>query len=126
VLFFWAYAKIRSYYIARVRTMTEAPHTSPQHNAPKQIAKCQNIISILWPSFLVSGATLILIFAAFDPSELMLCMDMDIELDRMGAYSSVFLALWFMNAISCMSTCFFKRPCHVPRPPVNDDEDFTI
>jgi len=83
------------------------PATSQQ---PQQIPAIQNIISVLWPSFLTATAATIIFFTLFDPVELGNLLGL--ELTRMAGYTGGFFGFWFLTSISCALTCYFRRPCH--------------
>lgn len=77
----------------------------------EKIPRCQKIISILWPSFLTAGLATILFFAAFDPFVL-LQETRFADTSRLGAYSVGFFLFWLLTTVSCMLTCFFRKPCN--------------
>jgi hypothetical protein len=83
------------------------PATSQQ---PQQIPAIQNIISVLWPSFLTAAVATIIFFTLFDPVELGRLLGL--ELTRMAGYTGGFFGFWFLTSISCALTCYFRRPCH--------------
>ena len=87
--------------------MPTQPATSQQ---PEQIPAIQNIISVLWPSFLTAAVATIVFFTLFDPIELGRLLGL--ELTRMAGYTGGFFAFWFLTSISCALTCYFRRPCH--------------
>ncbi len=74
------------------------------------VNKTQQIISVLWPSFLTAGLATSLFFTAFDPREL-LSQTRFAETSRLGAYSVGFFLFWALTASSCILTCYFARPC---------------
>ncbi len=74
------------------------------------IPRSQQIIAVLWPSFLTAGVATILFFAAFDPAEF-LATTRFAELSRQGAYTIGFFLFWVLTATSCALTCYFQRPC---------------
>ena len=82
----------------------------------------ERAIQILWPSFLVASAMDILIFALFDPMQLMY-QGSGLFDSRLAAYSSVFFIFWLFGASSSLLTCYFqcsivsqsKRFCKVPK-----------
>jgi len=83
------------------------PATSSQSD---QIPAIQNLISVLWPSFLTAAAATIVFFTLFDPVQLGRLLGL--ELSRMAGYTGGFFAFWFLTSISCALTCYFRRPCH--------------
>lgn len=87
--------------------MPTQPATSSQSD---QIPAIQNLISVLWPSFLTAAAATIVFFTLFDPVQLGRLLGL--ELSRMAGYTGGFFAFWFLTSISCALTCYFRRPCH--------------
>lgn len=81
---------------------------SPQQS--DQIPAIQDIISVLWPSFLTAGAATVIFFTLFDPIELGRLLGW--ELSRMAGYTGGFFGFWLLTSISCALTCYFRRPCH--------------
>ena len=81
----------------------------------KHIPTIQQVIAVMWPSFLVAGFATILFFTVFDPIELAACAELP-EVSRLGGYSIGFFMFWSLTATSCALTCFFQRPC----PPRKD------
>lgn len=75
-----------------------------------EIPPIQRLISILWPSFLTSGAATILFFTAFDPQHLLLDTDFA-DMSRLGAYSAGFFIFWLLTTLTSALTCYFQRPC---------------
>lgn len=75
-----------------------------------QIPAIQNIVSVLWPSFLTASAATILFFSLFDPVELGHLLGL--ELSRIAGYTGGFFGFWFLTSISSALTCYFRRPCH--------------
>lgn len=71
------------------------------------ICRAQQVIAILWPSFLSAGVAVIIFFTLFDPHELF----PEREVSRLGYYSIGFFAFWALTAISSALTCYFERPC---------------
>jgi len=77
----------------------------------KQISMTQAIIAILWPSFIVAGVATILFFTAFDP-QMMMAISGYGDISRLGGYSIGFFLFWLLTSISCMLTCYFRKPCN--------------
>lgn len=77
-----------------------------------EITQTQNIISILWPSFLVASLSTILFFTFFDPHDLGIISGFP-DLTRLAGYTIGFFIFWFFSAVSSALTCYFRRPCHV-------------
>ncbi|MDX1345527.1 MAG: hypothetical protein R3179_06480 [Sedimenticolaceae bacterium] len=70
----------------------------------------QRIVSVLWPSFLVASLATVLFFVVFDPQELGMLAGLP-ELTRTGGYTIGFFFFWFMGALGCALTCYFRKPC---------------
>jgi hypothetical protein len=70
----------------------------------------QEIISVMWPSFLTASAATIVFFTVFDPLELSLVAG-GAEISRIGGYTIGFFAFWLVTSISSALTCYFRRPC---------------
>jgi len=76
----------------------------------KPITKSQQIISVMWPSFLTAGVATILLFSAFDP-QLIVSVSGYGEISRMGGYTMGFFILWLLTTTSSALTCYFRKPC---------------
>jgi hypothetical protein len=90
--------------------MSTEDNDSSQQNE-QNLPQIQNIVSVLWPSFLVGSLTTILFFAFFDPHDLGLILGYP-DLSRLGGYTIGFFIFWFLSAISSTLTCYFRRPCN--------------
>ena len=84
-----------------------------------EISQSQNLISILWPSFLVGSLSTILFFTFFDPNQLGLVTGYP-DITRLAGYTIGFFAFWFLAAVSSALTCYFRTPCHQNKK-INDD-----
>jgi hypothetical protein len=71
----------------------------------------QRIVSILWPSFIAGGIATILFFTIFDPNIIFI----DYDVSRLGAYTIGFFIFWLFGVFNCMATCYFLKPCKVPK-----------
>lgn len=87
-------------------------------NNENEISQTQNLISILWPSFLVASLGTILFFTFFDPSDLGMITGYP-EITRLAGYTIGFFIFWFFSAISSALTCYFRKPCHDENPQKN-------
>jgi hypothetical protein len=94
--------------------MSNDTQAQTEHNLPI----VQRIISVLWPSFLVASLTTVLFFVVFDPQELGMLAGLP-ELTRTGGYTIGFFFFWFMGALGCALTCYFRKPCP---PRIRTDE----
>lgn len=80
----------------------------------KAVPRIQQIIAVMWPSFLMAGIATILFFTAFDP-EVILPVSGYTGISRMAGYSIGFFCFWLLTASSCALTCYFQRPCEGER-----------
>ncbi len=94
--------------------MSNDTEAQTEHNLPI----VQRIVSVLWPSFLVASLTTVLFFVVFDPQELGMLAGLP-ELTRTGGYTIGFFFFWFMGALGCALTCYFRKPCP---PRIRTDE----
>ena len=69
------------------------------------VGKCQSLVSLLWPSFLVAGVATIVFFTVFDPIE------MTPIVSRTGAYTIGFFLFWLTGILSSAGTQYFMKPC---------------
>lgn len=76
----------------------------------KKIPMVQQVVSVLWPSFLTAGVATTLFFTAFDP-QLIMAVSGYSEISRLGGYSMGFFIFWLLTSSSCALTCYFRRPC---------------
>lgn len=86
--------------------MSNDTEAQTEHNLPI----VQRIVSVLWPSFLVASLATVLFFVVFDPQELGMLAGLP-ELTRTGGYTIGFFFFWFMGALGCALTCYFRKPC---------------
>jgi len=73
---------------------------------PRLIPRSQQMISILWPSFIIAILASGGFFSAFDPRDLF-PFDLDIEVSPLAAYSIGFFLFWIISAISSAATLYF-------------------
>ena len=76
----------------------------------KPIPKVQQVVSVLWPSFLTAGVATILFFVSFDP-QLIVAVSGYGEISRLGGYTIGFFLFWMLTSTSCALTCYFRTPC---------------
>jgi hypothetical protein len=69
----------------------------------------QNILSVLWPSFLVAGIAEGIFFTLIDPRELYLFGE-PVHFSSLATYSIGFFCFWAICAASSMATCYLLRP----------------
>jgi hypothetical protein len=82
----------------------------------QQIPKIQQVVAVLWPSFLTAALATILFFTAFDPQLLMELAGYG-AISRLGRYSIGFFLFWLLTAGTCALTCYFQKPCDNRRQP---------
>ncbi|HEY8856694.1 MAG TPA: hypothetical protein VIM43_04970 [Rugosibacter sp.] len=68
----------------------------------------QNILSVLWPSFLVAGIAEGIFFTLIDPRELYLFGE-PVHFSSLATYSIGFFCFWAICAASSMATCYLLR-----------------
>jgi len=88
--------------------MSTLPATESDKN---QLPVVQQIVSVMWPSFIVASMATIIFFTIFDPEELAMIGGFP-ELTRTGGYTIGFFCFWLLTSISCAMTCYFRRPTH--------------
>ena len=93
--------------------MPTQPTTVADRN---ELPMLQQLISILWPSFLTAGLATVLFFTAFDPVGLSLLAGGP-EVTRLGGYTIGFFAFWLLTSISSALTCYFRRPTPTRKAP---------
>ena len=94
--------------------MPTLPATRSDQN---QLPVVQQIVSVMWPSFLTASAGTIIFFTLFDPTDLGSIAGFP-SLTRMGGYTIGFFSFWLLTSISCALTCYFRRPTN--RKPQNE------
>ena len=73
---------------------------------PDKIPTSQQVISVLWPSFIIAIAASGLFFSAFDPRDLV-PYNLDIQVSPLAAYSIGFFLFWILAAASSYGTLYF-------------------
>jgi hypothetical protein len=73
---------------------------------PENIPRAQQVISVLWPSFLVAIVANGVFFSAFDPVDL-IPFNLDIDISPLAAYSIGFFLFWILAIISSTGTLYF-------------------
>jgi hypothetical protein len=74
----------------------------------KQPGRAQQIINVLWLSFVTAGIATGIFFSAIDPAALRPCVVFP-EVSRMGAYSIGFLLFWLLTAATGLLVIYFQR-----------------
>ncbi|MCB1803033.1 MAG: hypothetical protein KDI82_15185 [Gammaproteobacteria bacterium] len=98
--------------------MSTLPATSADRN---QLPVVQQIISVMWPSFLTAAAATIIFFTLFDPVALGQIGGFP-DITRMGGYTVGFFCFWLLTSISCAMTCYFRRPANRVNKPKQSTE----
>jgi hypothetical protein len=84
------------------------------------IPRMQQVIAVLWPSFITAGIATVIFFTAFDPADI-LGDGVAPQVTRLEAYSVGFFLFWALTASSSLLTCYFQRPCERKgEPPATD------
>jgi len=73
---------------------------------PENIPCAQQVISVLWPSFLVAIVASGVFFSAFNPVDL-IPFNLDIDISPLAAYSIGFFLFWVLAIISSYGTLYF-------------------
>jgi hypothetical protein len=73
---------------------------------PENIPRAQQVISVLWPSFLVAIVASGVFFSAFNPVDL-IPFNLDIDVSPLAAYSIGFFLFWIFAIISSTGTLYF-------------------
>lgn len=95
--------------------MPTQPTTLADRN---QLPILQQVVSIMWPSFLTASLATVLFFAVFDPDALSLLAGGP-EITRLGGYTIGFFFFWLLTSLSSALTCYFRRPTP-PRKSLDD------
>lgn len=67
----------------------------------------KRLMVILWPSFIVAGIGMVLLFSLLDPVDLRFVGPL--ELGRKAGYTLGFFFLWALGAGSSALTCWLQR-----------------
>jgi len=84
--------------------------TQPISDEKSAIPIVQQIITVLWPSFLAAVAATVVFFTLFDPIELALLLGFA-DFPPLGGYTLGFFFFWIVSAIASELTVYFGRPC---------------
>jgi hypothetical protein len=68
----------------------------------------QNILSVVWTSFLVAGVAEGVFFTLIDP-QLLYFLGEPVHFSTIGTYSIGFFFFWLLCLVSSMVTCFLIR-----------------
>lgn len=68
----------------------------------------RDLMSIVWPAFVMAGVGDLLFFTVIDPSQLYF-LGNPVELGPIATYSIGFLLFWLLAAASSAFTCFLLR-----------------
>ena len=73
---------------------------------PHRIPRSQQVISVLWPSFISAIIASGVFFSAFNPRDL-IPFNLDIDISPLAAYSIGFLLFWLLAFLSSFGTLYF-------------------
>lgn len=86
-----------------------------------QLPVLQQVVSVMWPSFLTASLATVLFFVVFDPVTLSLVAGGP-ELTRLGGYTIGFFAFWLLTSTSSALTCYFRRPTPPRKTPATKSD----
>ena len=69
----------------------------------------QAIAIVVWVSFLVAAAATMIFFALFDPQELAMLFDAELEVGREAGYAAGFFFFWVLSAACSGLTAWLVR-----------------
>ena len=72
-------------------------------------APWRRVGAVVWPSFFSAAVATMVAFALVDPAELGHALWLDVDLDRKGAYTLGFFALWVCTLASSLFTSILLR-----------------
>ena len=78
-----------------------------------RISVTQQLISVLWPSFLTAIVATGVFFSAFNPRDLV-PFNLDFEASPLAAYSVGFLVFWLITAVSSYGSVYFTLVNSLP------------
>ncbi len=71
----------------------------------------QQLIKVLWPSFLTAVVATAVFFTLFDPLDLVQDSSGTSPSEaRLQAYSMGFFLFWLLTSLSCLLTSYFQKP----------------
>jgi H+/Cl- antiporter ClcA len=73
---------------------------------PAQIPFTQQLISVLWPSFICAIVASGVFFSAFNPLDL-IPFNLDLDFSPLAAYSIGFFLFWILGILSSYGTLYF-------------------
>jgi hypothetical protein len=73
---------------------------------PDQIPRSQQVIAVLWPSFIIAIIASGVFFSAFNPRDL-IPFNLDIDISPLAAYSIGFFLFWLLAFLSSFGTLYF-------------------
>ena len=73
---------------------------------PTNIPRIQQVISVLWPSFITAIVATGIFFSAFNPRDL-IPFNLDIDISPLAAYSIGFFLFWILGIASSYGTLYF-------------------
>ena len=69
----------------------------------------QSVAVVLWISFLVAAVSSMVFFAFFDPVDLAMTLDADLNISRNAGYAAGFFFFWLLAASCSAMTAFLVR-----------------
>lgn len=72
---------------------------------PPVIPVSQQVIALLWPSFVIAIVASGVFFSAFDPRDLV-PFNLDIDLSPLAAYTIGFFLFWLIGLLSSLGTLY--------------------
>jgi hypothetical protein len=73
---------------------------------PDKIPRSQQVIAVLWPSFIIAIIASGVFFSAFNPRDL-IPFNLDIDISPLAAYSIGFFLFWLLASLSSFGTLYF-------------------
>ncbi len=88
--------------------MADSGKTNPEEKDHQTVGKCQQVVSILWPSFIMAAFACTLFWVIIDPDEFR--MISGFNLPRTGLYTVSFFVSWAITALSSFLSIRFCTP----------------
>ena len=73
---------------------------------PDKMPRSQQVIAVLWPSFITAIVASGIFFSAFNPQDL-IPFNLDVEFSSLAVYSIGFLLFWLLAVLSSLGTLYF-------------------
>ena len=85
--------------------------TQPVTTQQKDTPLAQQVIAVLWPSFLTAVVATGVLYSLFNPTELALLVGYA-DFSPLGGYTLGFFFFWLIAAVASGLTVYFARPCN--------------